>query len=171
MTQKTSQKPKFKRKRLFVDNKVQGSLIRQLIVHWSLACFLIFIYLFALQAFSNGFSLGFSDNLRALGRQYGLLGVVLCVISPVFIYDAVKLSNRFVGPMVSFRAALKKLANGEDLNDVTFRQNDFWKELSQDLNKISSELKQRREQQTTASSAESEVDAADASAEEVESAS
>ena len=68
----------------------------------------------------------------------------MLVISPVFIYDSVKLSNRFVGPMISFRAALNKLANGEDPGEIRFRQNDFWKELTNDFNKISGELNQLR---------------------------
>jgi len=140
-----SAKPsKHKRKRLFVDTKVQGSLIRQLIIHWSLACFLIVLYMLTMQAFSNGFAFGFTENLAALWRQYGLLALVMLVISPVFIYDSIKLSNRFVGPMISFRAALHKLAQGEDPDSVTFRQNDFWKELSKDLNNISAELKELR---------------------------
>lgn len=140
----TGKKNKFKRTRLFVDNKVQGSLIRQLVIHWSLACFLIFLYLFALQAFANGFALGFKDSVSALWQQYGLLAVVMLVISPVFIFDSMKLSNRFVGPMISFRSALKKLANGEDPESINFRQNDFWKELTNDLNRVSAELKERR---------------------------
>jgi len=134
-----------KRKRLFVDPKVQGSLVRQLIIHWSLACFLIFLYLFTLQAFSNGFSLSFQANLFALWQEYGLLALVLAVISPVFIYDAIKLSNRFVGPMISFRTALSKLAAGHDPDPINFRQDDFWKELTKDLNGVSAELKQLRE--------------------------
>lgn len=136
--------PKLKRKRLFVDNKVQGSLIRQLIIHWSLACFLVFLYLFTLQAFSNGFALGFWGNLSVLWQQYGLLALVMLVISPVFIYDAMKLSNRFVGPMISFRGALRKLANGEDHEEINFRHNDFWQDLTKDLNMVAAELKERR---------------------------
>lgn len=137
-----SAKPsKHKRKRLFVDAKVQGSLIRQLVLHWAMACLLIFLYMFTMQAFSNGFALSLTENLSALWTQYGLLALVMLVISPVFIYDSMKLSNRFVGPMISFRAALKQLAKGDDPQTVTFRHNDFWKELSEDLNKISAELK------------------------------
>lgn len=137
---------KIQRKRLFVDTKVQGSLIRQLVLHWTIACFLIFLYLFTMQAFSNGFALGFSENVSVLWKQYGLLVLVLLVVSPVFIYDSMKLSNRFVGPMISFRGALKKLADGEDPGEIGFRHNDFWRELSQDLNQISAELKQLRTQ-------------------------
>ncbi len=138
-----SKKP-YKRSRLFVDAQVQGSLIRQLIIHWALMGFLMFLYLFSLQAFGNGFTLSFKDNLLHLGSQYGILAVVLLVISPVFIYDTVKLSNRFVGPMVKFRSTLKQLANGEDVQVGSFRQNDFWNELSRELNAVSDELKELR---------------------------
>ena len=142
-----SAKSNHKRKRLFVDTKVQGSLIRQLIIHWSCACLLIFLYMLTMQAFSNGFALSFTENFSALWQRYGLLALVMLVISPVFIYDSMKLSNRFVGPMVSFRSALKQLAKGEDPDPISFRQNDFWKELSNDLNQISSELKELRANQ------------------------
>lgn len=144
------QSSKQKRKRLFVDSKVQGSLVRQLIIHWALACFLIFLYMFTLEAFSNGFSATFQSNLIALWQEYGLLALVLLVISPVFIYDSVKLSNRFVGPMISFRAAQHKLANGEDPGEVNFRQDDFWKELTNDFNCIAAELKQLRREGSSA---------------------
>lgn len=139
-----------KRKRLFVDNRVQGSLIRQLVAHWFLACFLMFCYLFAMQAFSNGFALGFVENFQVLSQQYGLLFVILLVLSPVFIYDSVKLSNRFAGPMVSFRASLKRLARGENIREVSFRENDFWKELSTDLNSVAKELRTFRSESVAA---------------------
>ena len=139
-----------KRKRLFVDPQVQGSLVRQLIIHWSLACLLIFLYLFALQAFSNGFALNFQENLVSMWQQFGILGLVLLVVSPVFIYDSVKLSNRFVGPMVSFRRAIRGLANGEEIAELNFRRGDFWKDITVDFNKISQELQQLRAQQADA---------------------
>lgn len=136
---------KYTRKRLFVDSKVQGSLVRQLVMHWALACFLIFLYLFTLQTFAHGFTLSFKENLGMLWRQYGMLLLVILVISPVFIYDSIKLSNRFVGPMIKFRRALAKLANGEDTGEITFRENDFWKDLTQDFNAIAGELKTKRD--------------------------
>lgn len=138
-------KKSYTRKRLFVDPRVQGSLVRQLVTHWCLACFLVFLYLFTLQAFSDGFSMTFQENLMALWSDYGVMGMILAVISPVFIYDSIKLSNRFVGPMVSFRAALRQLAAGESPMPVRFRQNDFWKELSHDLNKVAAEMQTLRE--------------------------
>ena len=42
----------------------------------------MFCYLFAMQAFSNGFALGFVENFEVLSQQYGLLFVILLVLSP-----------------------------------------------------------------------------------------
>lgn len=143
MTKKQSRK---KRKRLFVDSEVQGSLVRQLVTHWALACALVFLYLFALEAFSNGLALSFSENLASMGEQFGILGLVVTVVSPVFIYDSIKLSNRFVGPMISFRRSLNRLASGDQVDELHFRQHDFWRELTTDFNRISAELKELRNQ-------------------------
>ena len=46
--------------------------------------------------------------------------------------------------MISFRGALQKLAKGEDHEEINFRHNDFWQDLTKDLNLISAELKARR---------------------------
>ena len=153
----TEKKQAHQRKRLYVDTPVQGSLVRQLIIHWALACGLIVLYVFTMQAFSNGFELSFQENLSQVWDRYGVLGLVLLVLSPVFIYDAVRLSNRFAGPMVSFRSALHKLASGEDQEPISFRQNDFWKDLSRDLNQIASELKDLRAEKARQEASEATV--------------
>ena len=121
--------------------------MRQLIVHWCLACGLVFLYLLSLQAFSNGFAWGLEQNLAAIRQQYGLLGAVMFVISPVFIFDSIKLSNRFVGPMISFRSSLRKLASGDEAPPLTFRRGDFWRELTDDFNRIATELAELRAEQ------------------------
>lgn len=133
------------RKRLYVDAQVQGSLLRQLLVHWSMACFLVFLYLLAMQSLRTGFEMSFQETLGVLWKDYSMIILILGVISPVFIYDSMKLSNRFVGPMISFRAAMKKAAEGGDPGDIQFRQNDFWREMTEDFNKITTELRELRE--------------------------
>ena len=148
--------PKRKRTRLLVDTEVQGAIVRQIATHWLLACFLMFLYLFVMQVFANGFTLTFGENIQQLFRSYGLLAVVLGVISPVFIYDTVKLSHRFTGPMVSFRTALKKLAQGEDPGPVKFRKDDFWHDLSNDLNGLTKELQTLRASSPTESDSQDE---------------
>ena len=72
------------------------------------------------------------------------VGPVLGVLSPVFIYDSIKMSNRFVGPMVSFRRSLKELASGGDPGKAQFRENDYWKEMACDFNTIANEMRDLR---------------------------
>lgn len=140
-----SSRPTQKRGKLFVDAKVQGALLRQVVLHWGVTNLLLFVYLFATQILLSGFEGGLRENLHSLGRQYGLLLVVLATLSPVFIYDTIKLSHRMVGPMVSFRAGLKKLAKGEDYTPVKFRDGDHWAGIAVDLNSLAEELHELRE--------------------------
>lgn len=138
-------RPAHKRGKLFVDAKVQGALMRQVMLHWCVTNLLLFVYLFATEVLLSGFEGGVMENLQSLGRQYGLLLIVLATLSPVFIYDTIKLSHRVVGPMVSFRAGLKKLVQGEDYTPVTFRDGDHWAQLAVDLNSLAEELQELRE--------------------------
>ncbi len=129
-----------KRSKLFVDVRVQGALMRQLILHWLLACAIMFAYLLFLEAFTSGFGKPISEHLSALWERYGMLAIVLAVIFPVFAYDSIKLSNRFAGPMISFRQALQKLARNERVQPLTFRKGDFWQEFAQDFNAVAKKM-------------------------------
>ena len=61
--------------------------------------------------------------------------LVSFALAPVFILDAVKLSNRFAGPIVRVRRALTQIADGQTPKTIEFRQGDFWKSLAIDLNR------------------------------------
>lgn len=71
-------------------------------------------------------------------------------LAPVFIWDAIKLSHRFAGPIVRVRRVLAQFADGQDFKAVEFRDGDFWKSLASDLNrsfnrKIASEANSENE--------------------------
>lgn len=124
------------RKKLFVDKRVQGVLIRQLVYHWLLAGLVMFLYLLIMQVFSSPDRLSLMGHLDAMWSKYSVLLIAIVAVFPVFIYDSIKLSNRFAGPMVSFRNRLNKLARGEEVTALNFRKKDFWHDLSGDLNAI-----------------------------------
>ena len=65
------------RKRLYVDSQVQGSLLRQLLVHWAMACFLVFLYLLAMQTLKDGFEMSFQENLGVIWRDYSMIMMIL----------------------------------------------------------------------------------------------
>ncbi len=57
-------------------------------------------------------------------------------ILPTFVYDSMKLSNRFAGPVMRLRESIRDLAQGESVEELKFRDNDFWRELSDDFNAV-----------------------------------
>ena len=113
-----------KRTRLFVDGPVQGAIIRKLI----------------LQMLSTAEKQSLTEHMATLWSKYGVLAVVVVTLFPVFIYDSIRLSHRFSGPMVTFRDALQRLSNGEKVNPLTFRSTDFWRDIAGNLNSVSRQL-------------------------------
>lgn len=61
--------------------------------------------------------------------------IVSISLVPVFVWDAIKLSNRFAGPIVRVRHALAQIADGQSPKPIEFRNGDFWKSLAVDLNR------------------------------------
>ena len=57
-------------------------------------------------------------------------------LAPMFIYDTVKLSNRFAGPVLRIRRAARQLADGEIPKKSKLRDGDFWKDLASDFNGV-----------------------------------
>jgi hypothetical protein len=125
---------------MFVDYPVQGSLVRQLLIHWTIACVVIFVYLLCMQVFRGGIHKSFAEHLGDMWRQYGILLIALATVFPVFALDSIRLSHRFAGPMIPFGRALRRLSKGEVIEPVNFRQSDFWKHLSSDLNSVAQQL-------------------------------
>ena len=131
-----------RRSKLLVDRQVQGTLIRQLITHWIIACCVTIFYLFMLQVFATGLQEPFAVQFKKMWQNYGSLVVVLITLFPVFIYDSMRVSHRFAGPMASFRRQLSSLAQGKSISQVKFRDGDFWGDLATSLNQVAKRLGQ-----------------------------
>ncbi|MEM0924803.1 MAG: hypothetical protein AAGJ83_02075 [Planctomycetota bacterium] len=125
-----------KRHRYLVDSKVQWALIRRLLMHWSLALlslitisvFVQLLYRSEGRTFAEAFVLSFRMQLPLLGIMFMLM--------PVFVWDMVKLSHRFAGPMLRLRGVINELAHGGEAAPIRFRPNDFWQETADDFNQF-----------------------------------
>jgi len=62
--------------------------------------------------------------------------IVSIALFPVFILDSVRLANRFTGPVFRLKKVLTSLAKGNQEAPIEFRENDFWKSLANDFNKV-----------------------------------
>lgn len=128
------------RKRIFVDRKVQGAIIWRLFLHWFLGCVTIFLYLFALEMISRGMNGPMTGHLEAMWQRYAPLLIVVLTLFPVFALDAVRISHRFAGPMISLKRSLKRLAEKQSVSELRFRKGDFWREVTDDINRIAANM-------------------------------
>ncbi len=130
-----------KRGRVYVDRLVQGALARRIIVHWCVFFVLSMISLTALELFLGDPELSLSGHLGVLWSKYAFLVILMVFILPTFVYDSMKLSNRFVGPVLRLRESIRGLARGESVEELKFRDNDFWLEVSDDFNLVAKRVR------------------------------
>lgn len=129
-----------KRTRLFVDRKVQGVLLRQLVLHWISAGLVVFVFLFIMQILSTTERMSFGEHVVKMWSQYKVAFVAILTVMPVFVYDSIKLSHRFAGPMVSLRNAMSDLAEGKPIEGVFFRKKDYWHDICVDVNAVAKRM-------------------------------
>ena len=119
----------------YVDRLVQGTLVRQIVVHW-IAFSIATTFVLALLTWMMN---PFAGQREFLGQvAYRLSPIVLSAIFlvPLFIRDTIQFSHRMVGPMVRIRRELAKLAAGKKATRMEFRPNDYWQEVAGEFNSL-----------------------------------
>lgn len=125
-----------RRKRHLIDYEVQSSLLRRMAIHWCLFLVANAIALYAWTFLLVGADGLLEDHFGYFAKLYLPVLIVSVMLFPVFLLDASKLSNRFVGPILRVRQALSAAAKGDEVKPLKFRENDFWRTLAADLNTV-----------------------------------
>jgi hypothetical protein len=73
----------------------------------------------------------------------GPLFLALLLAVPWITWDAVRFSNRLVGPLARFREAMNGIAANKPVRRIQLRQGDFLVEMQDDFNALLTALKQR----------------------------
>jgi hypothetical protein len=153
---------KFKRKKLYVDPVVQLQLMRRIVMHWlSFFGIAVVLALCFEMLFENPFE-PLSALVGGVFERHGLLLIALLALIPAFVYDTIKLSNRFAGPMLRFRRAITQLGEGETIEPLKFRDGDFWKDLADDFNRVLARLAKAEADRNENAADEAEADDVDA---------
>ena len=119
----------------YVDREVQSSLMTRLCGHWVLFMIANLFAILCWTRFMDTPAEPWETTLTLTWQRVLPFGLVSLALVPVFIWDAIKLSNRFAGPIIRVRRVLAQYADGQDFNAIEFRQGDFWKALANDLNR------------------------------------
>jgi nitrogen fixation/metabolism regulation signal transduction histidine kinase len=138
----------FARKKTFVDPKVQGALVRRLVLHWFSFIAVAAVVAFCLQILTNPFR-SISEHGQELWWTHGPFLLVMFFMLPVFIVDTIKLSNRFAGPIYRLRNTIRSVADGEKFQPLRFRDFDFWQGLADDFNAMVARLTGSTREQPT----------------------
>ncbi len=131
------------RHKLFVDGDIQGLLLRRVGLY-GFACSLYFaIILLLAESMAHPDEPWLDGVFRAFDEAiYWVPG--LAVLAPIIAYDLLRVSNRFVGPMFRLRRELRRLAKGESVENLTFREDDYWCEMADLFNQVRGEMEQLR---------------------------
>ena len=131
------------RKRFFVDYRVQGALVVRVVLYW-LTCLLTVMLLLLGWRMAAGPVRPLNSQLRELWTIFEPVAVASLLLLPVVIFDLLRVSNRFAGPMFRLRKSLRELAQGKPVAAVQFRQGDFWQELADDFNTVAAKTEQAK---------------------------
>jgi hypothetical protein len=123
------------RKRLFVDPKVQGALVLRVLLYW-VTCLVTVSMMLLCWWMLTGPARLFYTQFDDLWIQYGPAMVASLLLLPMVILDVLRLSNRFVGPLLRLRRGMRALAQGEQVEPIEFRDGDFWQDFAQEFNAL-----------------------------------
>jgi hypothetical protein len=129
------------RKHLFVDRKVQGALIARVVMYWVACLITIFLMLLCWDIVAGPTRM-FYMHFDHIWFFYGPAAIASLLLLPLVIVDIVRVSNRFVGPLLRLRRSIRALARGEHVEPIEFRGNDFWYDFADEFNELRARMMQ-----------------------------
>jgi hypothetical protein len=134
-------KTSFARKRLFVDPEVQGQLVLRVILYW-VTCLITVALMVMCWRIVNGPARPFYRHLDDMWFHLGPALLASLLLLPIVVVDVIRVSNRFVGPLLRLRRSLRGLARGEEVEPIRFRQGDFWQGFADEFNSLVTRVKE-----------------------------
>ena len=125
-----------KRQNNFVDSSVQGALLRRIFSHWVVFFFVTGLSVVALQTLLGDPAKPLVQRFQMEAGEFVLIGIIMLALLPAFMLDTVRFSNRFVGPILRVRRHLRELGSEQTTEPCSFRDNDFWIEMSTEFNRV-----------------------------------
>jgi hypothetical protein len=141
----------FDRKRIYLPGTFQGKFARRLALYWILYHVAMWHCLFLLDYITSQPMLataGPPKSLSALylsfARQNWTLVMWAIAIGPVVVWQFIQLSHRVAGPMVRLERTLLRMAEGETVRELKFREGDLASSLESAFNAYLASLEARK---------------------------
>ncbi|HUG68166.1 MAG TPA: hypothetical protein VMM76_10470 [Pirellulaceae bacterium] len=130
-----------RRHQIIADRKLQGALLVHTAIYWFYCLFSVVLIAVCWIIFTKQ-----PETTTELFTQLwlncgpALLGSVLLL--PLVLLDCLRLSSRFVGPIVRLQRVMRELAAGESPPEFSLRQGDYWAEFAENMNIVMQRLRQ-----------------------------
>jgi hypothetical protein len=122
-----------------VDREVQGALMLRIIMYW-LFCLLSISLMLVCWSVYAGPPRRFADLAADLYYRYGPALSASLILLPIVMMDVLRVSNKFVGPVLRLRKGLREVAEGRPAQPLNFRDDDFWREMAGDFNRAAAHV-------------------------------
>jgi len=133
-------KSKQKRKLFLVNKQIQIGLAMRFIAYWAAIWLLVFIFPIFTQLFFE--SVTFSQIARQLIFEYWFPMTVSLLVIPAVIWDSIRFSHRFTGPILRIERGLNELRDGVRMEPIRLRKGDYCEELGQSVNELAMRIQQ-----------------------------
>ena len=114
---------------------MQWSLVKRILVHW-LTFFVLLVIVLGVAHYFKSMLFPNENGAWAFFAQNWLTFLVLIAAIPVFVYDTLRMSNRFAGPLARLRESLRELASGDTVQPLTVRRGDYLSDLVDSFNEV-----------------------------------
>ena len=132
-----------RRSQLLVHRGVQGWLLLRIVVYVGCAVLFVTASLLVWQLAVRGPARWNHNHLRDIWNQYAPVFVSVAVLVPLFVYDMLRFSNRFMGPLYRLHRSLEALGRGEEVRPIRFREDDLLHEMADAFNQVLRRVQQQ----------------------------
>jgi len=134
-------KPDSRRKKLFVNQKLQGYALRRVVAYWLIYhvvlwhAMLFYHYMqHKFDVFSGAPPILFGELYGSFLRQHYSTFVCAMAIFPIIFWDMLRTTHRVAGPLIRFQNALRQLARGEQVGRIQLRKGDLLTDMEDAFN-------------------------------------
>ncbi|GAB5403902.1 MAG: hypothetical protein Aurels2KO_21330 [Aureliella sp.] len=123
------------RERLFIDKEVQGALVARVVIYWLAGIAYVILGSVGTNLYTSP-NWTISQHFSHMLDTYWAWIPSALLILPLVIYDVVRLSNKFAGPIYRLRSHLQRSLDNPAPERVQFRGDDFWRDLADPVNEL-----------------------------------
>lgn len=128
-----------RRRRYLVDREAQGALLLRAVRYWvtSVFCvgsFTVLGWLFVWPGIPA--VVGQWEQLSPMLSVLGMGLAASALIMPIVLYDFLRMTNRFAGPVYRLERSMRDLAAGRPVTPVKLRDDDYWGHLADAYNQV-----------------------------------